>query len=203
MNIFATSFNEESDSTLTSSKPKGLGISALEFESRTVFAEEFEQEVSVFAGLEKTKDYCLAMSCEAEGAVINYCGQVLLFRRDPKDSSKLQFEQNFKFPSKTHPQHSKIFFQNILSDKVDCFKDIVYYPAIAAYVLLEADTAEFRIWKLEADSKRFELLATSRPYIVKYGNVFKVSRDGRLLYINYQDFGIQIFNPDGSNFRSF
>lgn len=88
-----------------------------------------------------------------------------------------------------------------MPNKLDCFKDIIFYPAIGAYVLLEADTGEFRVWKLDPESKRLELLASRKTQIVKYGNFFKVSSDGNLLYLNYQDLGIQILNPSGSNFR--
>lgn len=84
-------------------------ISTLDFESRTDFAEKFSQEVQVFSGLEKTKDYCLAMMNDSEGAAINYCGQVLTFRRDPKEGSRLLFDQNFKFASGATPQIRKGF----------------------------------------------------------------------------------------------
>ena len=79
----------------------------MDFESRTEFAEKFTQEVNVYPGLEKTKDYCIAMESDSRGAVVNYTGQVLTFKINEKSNIGLSYEQNLKFPIGSGSSRSK------------------------------------------------------------------------------------------------
>lgn len=86
---------------------------------------------------------------------------------------------------------------------LDGFKDIVYYPALLSYVILDIKGENFKLWKLNPETNCISLLRFTQYSSVKFGNFFKVSEDGQILYLNYSDKGIQVIDASCDNFLSF
>lgn len=86
---------------------------------------------------------------------------------------------------------------------VEGFKDVIYYPALKAYVVLDIKGDNYKLWKADPDRKAISLLSLTKYSSVKFGNFFSISPDGQLLYMNYADKGIQVIDAKSDNFGSF